>query len=545
MTETTVFTAAKIHTLDPARPGAAAVAVQDGLIVGVGAVDDLTSGGSTRIDDRFAGKIILPGFVEGHAHVTTGGNWQHVYVGYHDRLAPDGTVRKGARTLGEVIDRLRDAERSMPDDGRPLLAWAFDPIFFEGGRMTVADLDAVSRSRPIVINHQSAHALNVNSVVLERAGLGPSTEVDGIVVDDGGKATGELREAVVMHIAFHAVGADFQKDASSEIGIWNFGRLANLTGVTTITDLYLAQSTETAERYRRITADPQFPARVVAAIRGPRPAGPDLARMAEMLAYSHDKLRMGSIKLSVDGEIPTYTARLKQPHHDGTPNGVWTTHPEEARRQIRMYHKAGYQLHIHAVGDEASGLVLEFIAEALAAAPRPDHRHTIQHCPLMDEAQFRSARDLGVCVNLLSNHVHFYGDIHVERTLGPARAARMNALATAKRVGVNFAIHSDSPVTPLGPMLSIWSAVNRRTAKGRLLGPEERLSVADAVHAMTLGSAYTLKLDHEIGSIVPGKRADFAVLDQDPFAVDPIDLKDIAVHATVLGGRCFEARTRP
>lgn len=313
-----------------------------------------------------------------------------------------------------------------------------------------------------------------------------------------------------------------------------------MTGVTTIADLYIAEAVETLERYRRITAEPNFPVRIVPAIRGPRPAGPDLERLKQLAGLSHDKLRIGSVKLSVDGEIPTYTARLKQGYHDGTPNGVWTTHPDEMRRQISVYQRAGDQIHVHAVGDEATELILDCLEQTLTEFPRTDHRHTIQHGQLMDEAQFRRARDLGVCVNLLSNHVHYYGDIHSAQTLGPARAARINAGATAKRVGVRFAIHSDAPVTPLSPLFTIWATVNRVTARGQVLGAHERLPVADAIHAMTLGSAYTLKLDHEIGSISPGKRADFVVLDQDPFAIPPMALKDVSVRATVLGGRCFD-----
>jgi predicted amidohydrolase YtcJ len=149
--------------------------------------------------------------------------------------------------------------------------------------------------------------------------------------------------------------------------------------------------------------------------------------------------------------------------------------------------------------------------------------------------------NLGMCGNLFANHLWFWGDQHHQSTVGPERANRMEACATALREGVPISLHSDAAVTPLGQLHSMWCAVNRVTPSGRVLGAEERISVADALHAVTLGAAYQLHLDHEIGSIEVGKRADFAVLAQDPFDVDPMELRDIPVWGTVLGGRVFRA----
>jgi predicted amidohydrolase YtcJ len=148
---------------------------------------------------------------------------------------------------------------------------------------------------------------------------------------------------------------------------------------------------------------------------------------------------------------------------------------------------------------------------------------------------------LGMCVNLFSNHHFYWGDQHRATTVGPERAERMNACGTALRTGVPFTIHSDAPVTPLGPLFTAWCAVNRLTASGHVLGAHERISVPDALQAITLGAAYTLQLDHVIGSIETGKHADFCVLDTDPTTVEPVALKDIGIWGTVQGGRVFQA----
>ena len=158
---------------------------------------------------------------------------------------------------------------------------------------------------------------------------------------------------------------------------------------------------------------------------------------------------------------------------------------------------------------------------------------------MADRYQFKRMARLGVCVNLFSNHIYYWGDAHYNITMGPDRANRMNAAATAKECGVPFALHSDAPITPISPLFTAWCAVNRQTASGRILGESERISIYDALHAMTIGAAFTLKLDEVIGSIEIGKYADFAVLEDDPLAVDPIRLKDVRVWGTVLMGRVF------
>ena len=185
--------------------------------------------------------------------------------------------------------------------------------------------------------------------------------------------------------------------------------------------------------------------------------------------------------------------------------------------------------------------MIDAFERALIRHPRPDHRHTLQHCQMADAAQFRRMKALGLCCNLFANHIYYWGVEHHRITMGPDRAWRMDACATARDLGVPFAIHSDAPITPLAPLFTAWCAVNRLTREGWVLGPEERIGVDDALHAITLGAACTLKLDHLVGSIEVGKYADFAVLDEDPSEVAAADLKDVPVSATILGGRDFPA----
>lgn len=539
MAEAEIFVAGKIITMDAARPAAEAVAVQDGRVVGVGSLAEMKALGPARINDIFAGKVLMPGFVEGHAHVLAGGVWQSTFVGYVDRTDPQGKVWTGLRTLDAVVDRLAEQERKMPPGDAPLMAWGFDPIFFGGSRMTVEHLDRVSTTRPIFIMHQSFHALNVNRPVLDQTGIDATTTAHGIVRDAKGRPTGELREQEVMQVAMRTFDVDMNMARNPEQGLRNYGRMSNLSGTTTITDLYAPLPESEVALLHRVTADPDFPVRMLPAfwVTGAIPEAVD--RLTALRRTNTDKLRFGIVKLVTDGAIQTYTARLSEGYFDGAPNGLWNTAAPRLKSLMAAFHQAGHQVHIHTNGDEASGLALDLFEQVLAESPRAGHRHTLQHCQLADERQFIRARDLGLCTNIFANHIYFYGDIHHAQTLGPQRAARMDAAGTARRVGVHFAIHSDAPVTPLGPLFTAWVAANRKTISGRTLGENERLAVGDALYAITMGAAYTLKMDHEIGSIAPGKFADFAALEQDPLSVAAADLKDIAIAGTVLGGRAF------
>ena len=215
--------------------------------------------------------------------------------------------------------------------------------------------------------------------------------------------------------------------------------------------------------------------------------------------------------------------------------------PLAAPRPYALALAQGVQIHTHTNGDEATEMVLDQLEAVLRTQPGPDHRFILQHCQLADAAQFRRMKALGMGVNLFANHHFYWGDQHRDITVGPERAERMNACRSALDTGVPFAIHSDAPITPLAPLFTAWCAVNRLTASGRVLGANQRIGVMDALRAVTLGAAWTLKLDGEIGSIECGKRADFCVLEDDPTEVGAERLKDVRVWGTVQGGRVFQA----
>jgi len=535
---TTIFSAKKILTMNSYQPVATHVAVRDSRILGVGSLDELGYWGDYTLNEIFADKILVPGFVEAHCHAMNGSVWENTYVGFFDRTDPNGRLWPGIKTLDGVVERLIEIEHTLDDPEETLVAWGFDPIYFtDGVRMNLEHLDQVSRDRRILVQHSNGHLLNASRKVLELAGIDSTTDVEGVMKDADGDPTGELGEMAAQFMAYKVT--DVRRfDGINSNDLWTFAKTATNVGVTTATDLHARVQDQNIQSYVEVTKNADYPLRLVPAAGALTMSiqdGP--SHVAQLKQHNNDKLYLGLCKIMTDGSIQGFTGRLKWPGYiNGKPNGIWNLPPQTLTEMVEAYHAAGLQMHMHTNGDEASELMINAIEAALHKNPRPDHRHTLTHCQMADESQFRRMAQLGICSNLFTNHIYYWGDQHYSLTMGPDRATRMDACGTAKRLGVPYTIHSDAPVTPLDPLFTAWCAVNRQTASGRILGPNECIEVDDALRAITLGAAYTLHLDHLIGSIESGKFADFAVLEQDPTELPPENLKDVPIWGTVVDG---------
>ena len=550
---TTVYTARKIITMNPMQPEATHVAVRDGRILGVGSLEQVSAWGAHTLDQRFADKVLMPGLIEGHCHLKEGSMWDMPYLGWFDRRDPQGKVWSGLRSMDAVVARLIeiDAEMKASDQpaGQPLIAWGFDPIYFGGERMTVDHLDRASATRPIVIAHANGHLMNVNSAMLKLGEITRDNEVEGVVKFSGGanagEPTGELQEPAAMFLVVRKIGDAGLLAPMTVAGVRSFAKLACMQGVTTATDLVNKLTEADIAVLDEALGDEACGVRILPAFQafhGTHGAALGAEHVKALMPRNTDKLRYGLVKMMLDGSIQGFSARLRWPgHFNGAPNGIWVMAPKQYEADVETYHRAGLLIHTHTNGDEASEAAIDAIERVLTKAPRADHRHTLQHGQMIDAPLFRRMAALGLCANLFANHLWYWGDQHYEMTMGPDRTNRLDACGSALAAGVPLAIHSDAPVTPLGPLFTAWCAVNRVTPKGRVLGAAERITVPQALHAITLGAAWTLKLDDEVGSIECSKRADFCVLEDDPLTADPAALKDMRVWGTVLSGRVFAA----
>ena len=539
---TNIFIAKNIITMNPEQPQATHVATENGRIIDVGGAELESKG---KLNTQFENKILMPGFIEGHAHTAEGTLWRYTYCGFYDRKDPNGKMWKGLKNLKSVIERLKDAEKKLEDDTTPLPAWQLDPIYFDNIRVNRGDLDEISKTRGIGIMHASGHIMNVNTKALELAGM-MKTGIDhpGVPLGEDGIPTGELKGPEVMnpvgiHIGF---GADLLE--CDEQGLRDFAKLCVRSGTTTVTDLAAKLGEESIENMIKVTNEEDFPVTIVPYRMFIGMTPDELLNYVEKIKLkSTERLKLGGIKVVADGSIQGFSARLKEPYHNGAENGLWYTSPEQMEEVYLGALQRGLQVHTHTNGDEATELAIVIMKKVLEKCPVEDHRFTLQHCQLGSDDQFKQMKEMNMCVNLFANHHFYWGDEHYRLTVGPERAERMNPCATALKYKVPMGIHSDAPITPLAPLFTAWCAVNRITASGRVLGEKERISVQDALYAITMGAAYTLKLENEIGSIEKGKKADFVVLEDDPTTVKPSELKDVKVWGTIQNERIFEAKS--
>jgi predicted amidohydrolase YtcJ len=263
--------------------------------------------------------------------------------------------------------------------------------------------------------------------------------------------------------------------------------------------------------------------------------------------YQADEFNLGAVKIIQDGSIQGYTGYLSEPYHvpfEGDVNyrGYPAMKREELAELVTTLHKADLRIAIHGNGDAAIDDILYAVARAQKEHPRSDPRLIVIHAQMTRPDQLKRMRELGITPSFYVAHTYYWGDRHRDIFMGPERAARMSPAATAGKLGVRFTIHLDTPVVPMDPMLLVWSAVNRRSTSGEIIGPAERISVTAALRAVTIDAAWQIFQEDNRGSIEAGKFADLVVLAENPLE-HPARIREIEVERTVVGGRTIYQRT--
>ncbi len=546
----TVYPARRVVTMDPAQPHVEAVAVADGRVLMAGSLDECRSWGAHEVDERFADLVIVPGMVEAHAHSLEGAFALLPYTGWFDRHNVDGGITPGIRSYAALLDRLREIDAATAGSHDPIVVGGFDPIYFrDEERLTREHLDRVSTTRPIFVFHASAHLATVNSAMLALHGIDRDATTPGVARSADGEPNGELQEMPAMALCMSALGVILQT-MNDPRAIETLGQICANQGITAVTDLAAAglRAPESQALWQDVVERPEFPARVLQRHINALPPGTTTWEeaadaLAALVDASGDKLRTVGLKIVLDGSIQGFTAKMDWPgYYTGDDHGIWMTDPAQLLDICRPFHERQLNIHTHCNGDLTIDLWIDTVEQLLLERAWLDHRHTVQHSQLTRTHHFRRMARLGMCANIFTNHLWYWGDQPHDLTIGPERARRMEPCATAEREGVSFSIHSDANVTPLGHLHMMWCAVNRVTPSGRVLGEHERISAASALRAVTIGAAHQLHLDDELGSIESGKAADFTVLEDDPLTVDPMTIRDIGVWGTVVAGTPFPAR---
>ncbi|HQZ85494.1 MAG TPA: amidohydrolase [Actinomycetota bacterium] len=550
MSALTVFTAKRFYTMEPTLPTATAVAVLDGRVAGVGTLADLApwmAAHEYTIDDTFADQIVLPGFIDPHLHP-----FLPAVLSQMPFIAPDPWSLPvgdypGATTSEEYWALLEQRFAAHdPSDG-PFFSWGYHPLFH--GPITRSDLDSrLSAEVPVVLWHRSFHELFFNTPALAWANIdGPDSlpelpEVRACV----DLASGHFWETGLMAV-MPAVQGRFMAPERIGGGLMTVAEMAHRGGLTTIADMgtglfttpeaeagILSMAFERDETPFRLLMTPIETAFVSD---GSTPAQA-LERCLALEQTSGSKVFFDKhVKLMADGAFYSQAFKLCAPGYIDGHQGEWIVPPEMTTQMAEAFWGAGYQIHIHVNGDEGAQFCLDLLESLFNGHPRIDHRFTMEHWGYCTEDQNRRLAVLGGQVSGQPYYVHMLGDKYSEVGMGPDRAHQISRFGSLVGRGTPLALHSDCPMAPLEPLRLAWVAANRETLSGESIGTNECLTVEQALRAITIDAAWILRLENQVGSIRSGKKADFTVLDADPFEGGADGLKDIGVVATVFEGR--------
>ncbi|WP_262695748.1 amidohydrolase [Kordiimonas aquimaris] len=537
----TIYTAKSVITMNPSQPRATAVAVTEGRIVAVGSLETLQSWMDARshiIDNRFADKIIMPGLIDNHLHP-----FLAAIVLNTEWITPQpwnllGRETAPVRTEGAYKAALSNAVDSMPAGDGPFITWGYHELWH--GKVRRVDLDAISSTRPIIIMQRSFHEIVANTAGLRWMGFDPGEEADHQDVD---LKTGFFSE-MGLDLALGRMVPYFFEPTRLTRGLNQLRAFVHYGGITTIGDMgvggYLGLEKE-AGLYNQMFGNEQTPFRMLLVPAPGLMANPPTIQDVDIFSgASTQQIRVGRhVKFLADGGFFAQNMRMNFPGYTDGHEGKWMTEPSKLYEAIKPYWNSGYQVHVHVNGDEGMDAVLNILARLLDEKPRFDHRFTLHHVGFATNEQITRAARLGVLISAQPNYLWALGDMYARHGMGTDRAAQMSRLGAMVRAGIPTSLHSDFTMAPAAPLTLAWIAANRITAEGTLMAPEERLSVHQALKAVTIDAAFAMQMEDEVGSIAAGKRADFTVLEQDPFVMPASNLKEIAIWGTVFEGRIY------
>jgi predicted amidohydrolase YtcJ len=549
---TTVFVAKKIVTMDPARPYATAVAVRHGYILGVGSLEDLApwlKPTTFRIDRQFEDKVLFPGLIDPHVHPMRSA----MQFGMH-WITPEAWDILGQKTpatigQGAYVQALRDALAAAPKTESVFITWGYTAMLH--GAMSRSILDSVAGHTPVIVWQHSFREVYANSAALKYFESKGVTEGSVKGNPQADWAAGRFRNDALSRLVMPALADFLLAPARINAGLLRTRDYFASNGVTTCADMStgaLDWQTEIAALTNtfgdgdspvrvRVTPD----VRAMAAQTSPGAAFAFLSRAATK--NTHHIFFNNAISLSADGDIFSQMMQIASPGYTDGHDGAWLTEPLDFETEARPYWKAGYQIHASTYGDVGATMALDTLATLQTEHPRADHRFTLDHFACAPGGADRRIAALGAQVSANPFYIFDLGDCYAANGLGGDRAAKFTPLGSLVQHGIPAALHSDFAAAPAAPLLLAWMAITRQTQSGKIFSPEERLTLDQALRAITIDAAYILRLEDDSGSIQAGKRGDFAVLDKDPYEAGVDGLRDIKVWGTVYAGGVFQGKT--
>ena len=531
-----IFFGGDILTMDDNQPVVEAIAVEDGRITAIGTKENIIKlrTWKTKIVN-LQGKTLMPGLIEAHCHpIATAVLSQVVNISgftYNSR-------EEIMATIGAAV------EKASP--GKWVLAFGWDPVLVKDlHNPTLAELDSISTEVPIFILTQMMHQAFVNNAVYKTAKITrntPDPPGGGTFLKDvDGNLNGVIYEFSALQKILKKMPKTPQGTAELLLNL-QYAQYAK-AGYTTIAALGPVNIAGYPLNFMAsLSRSADVPVRSFV-----YPLEEQLDRSSWPSGYGNDHFRIKGVKLYMDGSPYTGGAAFTEPYLNTEvtlkrmklqPNHRGKVNYSEASllQTLTKYHNAGYQIAMHAQGEIAIQMILNAFTEIMENYPRPDHRHRLEHNALITKNQIIQAQKLGLTLSFFMDHVYYYGE-QLPQIVGPDRAARFMPLGSAFAVGHTASIHTDNPATPVDPFRVISTAVTRKTKdRGDILGPNERVTINDALKAVTINAAWQLFEDDQRGSITVGKAADFVLLSHNPLRIQPENIKNISALCTWIDG---------
>lgn len=507
-------------TVDDKQPRAQAVAISGGWFTAVGSNEEilrLATGRSRKLD--LAGKTVLPGFIDAHAHPVVAGR-EHLKM-----------VACGLPSIGEVVAVLRKrADKTA--SGEWVLGFLYDDSKTEHP-ITRQELDDAAPGHPVIVYHRGGHIAFANSLALKAAGVNertPDPDSGLFEHDPSGGLTGRIADRAVEVVNKVIPTQSSPQDGREAVKL--ITKMMTSKGITSVGDADAEPEDLQAYQEARTAGELSMRVYCVMSVRC-------LDRMMAAGVYTglgDEWVRVGGIKQYADGSISERTARLSQPYI-GRPDyyGLFLSSEEQLYENARKAHAAGWQLATHANGDVAIDRILNVYERIQREMPRSDPRYRIEHCTLINDSLVQRMKALNVIPVPFSGYVYYHGE--KMRFYGSKRTTHMFAMRSFLDAGLRPTDSSDYTASPFDPMMWMQSQLTRTDPKGNVWGPNQRISLEEAIRCGTINGAHASFEENIKGSIEPGKLADVVVLGRDPFRENAGSLASIPVERTMVGGK--------
>ena len=518
---------------------AEAVVIDKGSIVFVGTRAEANKNYPKSKHRLLNGRTMMPGFIEPHVHASLAATiLPNEIIAPYDWVLP-GETKKGVADYDAYRQRLTESVAEKASADEIFFVWGYHQLWH--GDLSRALLNDISTDQPIAVIHRSFHEVYLNDAAIAAMNITESDFSSNPQVD---WAKGHFYEGGWMALAPRM--APLLLDGSSYMkGLGMMTQLIRQNGITTIAEPGFPSVSfegEYALLKAEMAKNPPFDVYLI-------PNGTQLASMKggnqEALAfiktlpeYTTDNIKFlpNQVKLFADGAIYSQLMQMKDDYTDGH-HGEWMTPLNMLQQQMSLYWNQGYKLHIHANGDKGIQQVLDFAAMDQQANPRQDHRLTLHHMGYFTDAMAQQIADMGVEASVNPYYLWALSDKYAENGLGVERGENLVALNSLAKRNVPTSYHSDFAMAPIEPLTLAWTAINRVTSNNNKVSQDQRVDTYTAMKAITISAARTLNLEGDIGSIEAGKTANFTILKENPFKVDPMLIKDITVLATVYKGK--------